>query len=52
MRRSCSIGLAKTHLQHLATVATFTLVRSMAWFSSFPRAQTRRSAFARLHEAT
>jgi transposase len=49
MRRSRYIGLAKTHLQHLATAAAFNLVRSMAWFSGLPRAQTRRSAFARLY---
>ena len=27
------------------------LVRSMAWFSGLPRAQTRRSAFVRLYDA-
>jgi transposase len=52
MRRSRYIGLAKTHLQHLATAAAFNLVRSMAWFSDLPRAQTRRSAFACLYDAT
>ncbi len=52
MRRSRYIGQEKTHLQHLATAAALNLVRSMAWFDGLPRAQTRRSAFARLYDAT
>ncbi|MBO0782377.1 MAG: transposase, partial [Ktedonobacteraceae bacterium] len=52
LRRSRSIGQAKTHLQHLATAAALNLVRSMAWFDGLPRAQTRRSVFARLYDAT
>jgi transposase len=52
MRRSRSIGLAKTHLQYVATAAAFHLVRRLAWFRGLPRAQTRRSACARLSEAT
>ncbi len=51
LRRSRYIGLERTHLQHLATAAALNLVRSMAWFDRLPRAQTRRSAFARLYDA-
>jgi transposase len=52
MRRSRSIGQEKTHLQHVATAAALNIVRSMAWFNGLPRAQTRRSAFAHLSDAT
>ncbi len=51
LRRSRYIGHEKTHLQHVATAAALNLVRSMAWFDGLPRAQTRRSAFARLYGA-
>src|SRR5713101_2559032 len=51
LRRSRYIGQQKTHLQHVATAAALNLVRSMAWFDGLPRAQTRRSAFARLYGA-
>lgn len=51
LRRSCYIGQEKTHLQHIATTAALNLVRCMAWFDGLPRAQTRRSAFARLYDA-
>jgi transposase len=51
LRRSRYIGQEKTHLQHIATAAALNLVRSMAWFDRLPRAQTRRSAFARLYDA-
>ncbi len=51
LRRSRYIGQKKTHLQHVATAAALNVVRSMAWFDGLPRAQTRRSAFARLHDA-
>jgi transposase len=51
LRRSRYIGQEKTHLQHVATAAALNLVRSMAWFHGVPRAQTRRSTFARLYEA-
>lgn len=50
LRRSRSIGEEKTHLQHVATAAALNVVRSMAWFDGLPRAQTRRSAFARLYD--
>jgi transposase len=51
LRRSRYIGQERTHLQHVATAAALHVIRSMAWFSGLPRAQTRRSAFARLYDA-
>lgn len=48
MRRSRYLGLAKTHLQHLATAAAMNLLRVAAWLAEVPRAQTRQSAFRRL----
>ncbi len=51
LRRSRYIGQKKTHLQHLATAAALNLVRAMAWVEGLPRAQTRRSSFARLYDA-
>ncbi len=51
LRRSRYIGQDKTHLQHIATGVALNLVRSMAWFSGLPRAQTRRSSFTRLYDA-
>jgi transposase len=50
LRRSRYIRQEKTHLQHV-TAAALNFVRSMAWFDGLPRAQTRRSAFARLYDA-
>lgn len=51
LRRSRYIGQEKTHLQHVAIAAALNIVRSMAWLSGVPRAQTRRSAFVRLYDA-
>jgi transposase len=51
LRRSRYIGQEKTHLQHVATAAALNIVRSLAWFNGVPRAQTRRSTFARLYDA-
>ena len=48
LRRSRYVGLAKTHLQHLATAAALNLVRLGAWFAGTPLVTTRRSAFAGL----
>lgn len=50
LRRSRYIGLEKTRLQHVATAAALNLLRSLAWFNGVPRAQTRRSTFARLYD--
>ncbi len=52
LRRSRYLGQEKTHLQHLATAAALNLIRGIAWAEGLPRAQTRRSAFARLYDAT
>ena len=48
LRRSRSIGLAKTRLMHFLVAAALNLMRVAAWFAEAPRAQTRCSAFARL----
>jgi transposase len=48
LRRSCSIGQAKTHLQHVLTVSAINLVRFAAWKAGVPRAKTRTSRFAAL----
>lgn len=48
LRRARYVGLAKTRLQHLATVATLNVVWVGAWLLENGRAQTRRSAFAAL----
>lgn len=53
LRRSRYIGLAKTHLQHLATAAAMNLTRVVVWFmEKKPKAQTRRSPFAALAPVT
>ena len=51
-RRARSIGLAKTHLQHLATATALNLKRVAAWLMPCPLATTRTSAFAPLALAT
>jgi transposase len=48
LRRSRYRGLAKTHLQHVATAAAINLARLGAWFRAVPRATTRTSRFAAL----
>jgi transposase len=48
LRRSRYVGLAKTHLQHVATAAAINLERLAAWFQAVPRAITRTSRFAAL----
>ena len=48
LRRSRYRGLAKTHLQHVATAAAINLDRLAAWFQAIPRAATRISRFATL----
>ena len=48
LRQSRYWGLAKTHLQHLATAAAINLDRLGAWFEEWPLAKTRVSRFARL----
>lgn len=41
-------GLAKTHLQHIATAAAMNLTRAIDWLWEKPRAQTRTSRFSAL----
>jgi hypothetical protein len=41
-------GLAKTHLQHLASAAAINLTRHLAWLAGPSRSHTRCSAFAAL----
>ena len=42
-------GLAKTHLQHVATAAALDLDRIAAWLQGRPLAPTRISRFAALN---
>ena len=51
LRRSRYRGLAKTHLQHVATAAAINVERLAAWFRAVPRAATRTSRFAGLAAA-
>lgn len=51
MRRTRYRGLAKTHLQHLATAAAINVQRFVDWFLDTPRAQTYKSPFAKLAPA-
>jgi transposase len=44
-------GLAKTHLQHVATAAAMNVDRIVAWLDARPRAKTRTSRFAALAPA-
>jgi transposase len=48
LRRSRYRGLARTHLQHVATAAAIDLARLGDWFRAIPRAATRTSRFAAL----
>jgi transposase len=51
LRQARYRGLAKTHLQHVATVVALNIVRSVEHLSHKQRAQTRTSRFARLASA-
>jgi transposase len=48
LRQAPYRGLAKTHLQHVATATAMNIVRLTDWFNQVPRASTRRSGFAAL----
>ena len=48
LRRSRYLGLAKTHLQHIATAAAINLSRLMDWYRGHPTERTRTSRFAAL----
>jgi len=52
LRRCRYLGLAKTHLQHVATAAAINLVRLSAWLGGQAHAPTRPSRFARLAQAS
>jgi transposase len=52
MRRNRYQGLAKTHLQHVATTAAINLHRAIAWLDGLTPAITRQSRFAALQPAT
>jgi transposase len=49
LRRSRYVGVAKTHLQHLAIATAINLVRLVDWLDGHPLAPTRVSAFERLY---
>src|SRR3954470_11658911 len=51
LRRSRYVGLAKTHLQHVATAAALNVARLDAWLRRRPQATTRTSRFIRLMAA-
>ena len=51
LRRTRYWGLAKTHLQHVATAAAINIDRIVAWLDECPRAKTRTSRFAALAPA-
>src|SRR3954463_7879236 len=51
LRRSRYVGLAKAHLQHVASAAALTVVRLNAWLQGRPGATTRRSRLVRLMAA-
>jgi transposase len=48
LRRARYRGLAKTHLQHVATAAAMNVRRLADWLNEVPHARTRRSRFAGL----
>jgi transposase len=48
LRQTRSIGLAKTHLQHLLIAMAMNLARVAAWVAETPRAPPRLSSFAAL----
>jgi hypothetical protein len=51
LRRTRYRGVAKTHLQHVATAAAINVDRLVAWLDERPRAATRTSRFAALAPA-
>jgi transposase len=51
LRRSRYVGLAKTHLQHVATAAALNVARLDAWLRGRPQAATRTSRFVQLMAA-
>jgi transposase len=52
LRQTRYIGLAKTHLQQIASAVALNFVRLANWLAGVPFAATRRSRFARLAQAS
>ena len=52
MRRNRYQGLAKSHLQHVATAAAMNLYRVIAWLDGVAPSITRQFRFAALQPAT
>jgi len=52
LRHSRYIGLAKTHLQHVATATAMNVTRVVTWLREPHKARTRQSRFAALAPAT
>jgi transposase len=50
VRHARYIGLDKTHLQHVLTAMAMNMMRALRWLAGVPLAQTRLSAFAKLHQ--
>jgi transposase len=48
MRRTRYRGIAKTHLQHVATAAAMNVMRVVNWLMDVPHSTTRKSRFAML----
>jgi len=51
MRRSRYRGMAKTHLQHVATAAAMNLKRAVDWLDGVPRSRSYQSPFSALMAA-
>lgn len=51
LRQARYIGLARTHLQHIATAAALNVIRIGEWLAGTPQAKTRCSPFAALKAA-
>ena len=51
LRQTRYIGLARTHLQHIATAAALNLIRLGEWWAGTPLGSTRHSHFAALRPA-
>lgn len=51
LRHARYLGLAKTHLQHIATAVAINLIRLGEWWAGRAKAPTRRSRFAALNPA-
>ena len=51
LRQTRYIGLARTHLQHIATAAAINVIRLGEWWAGAPPGSTRHSHFAALRPA-